>query len=116
MDETLKQGQKSVGVIQRHVQGGELSDRSIPGLWQPCGAALDRELYLPQEWAADWVRRQEAGVPEGVAFRTKAQLAQEMIGRAVAAGVPFAWVTGDCTAMTDDAAVWRNRAGVMCWR
>ena len=55
----------------------------------------DRELYLPQEWAADWVRRQEAGVPEGVAFRTKAQLAQEMIGRAVAAGVPFAWVTGD---------------------
>ena len=29
------------------------------------------------------------------AFRTKAQLAQEMIGRAVAAGVPFAWVTGD---------------------
>ena len=34
-------------------------------------------------------------MPEGVAFRTKAQLAQEMIGRAVAAGVPFAWVTGD---------------------
>ena len=32
---------------------------------------------------------------KGVAFRTKAQLAQEMIGRAVAAGVPFAWVTGD---------------------
>ena len=66
-------------------------------LWQPSpGAAfLDRELYLPQEWAPDWVRRQEAGVPEGVAFRTKAQLAQEMIGRAVAAGVPFAWVTGD---------------------
>ena len=34
-------------------------------------------------------------MPEGVAFRTKAQLAQGMIGRAVAAGVPFAWVTGD---------------------
>ena len=43
------------------------------------GAAfLDRELYLPQDWAADWARRQEAGVPEGVAFRTKVQLAQEM--------------------------------------
>ena len=58
-------------------------------------AFLDRELYLPQEWATDWVQRHEAGVPEGVAFRTKAQLSQEMIGRAVAAGVPFAWVTGD---------------------
>ncbi len=60
------------------------------------GAAfLDRELYLPQEWAADGERRREAGVPEGVAFRTKGQLAQGMIARAVAAGVPFAWVTGD---------------------
>ena len=40
------------------------------------GAAfLDRELYLPQEWAG--LRRQEAGVPEGVAFRTKAQLARD---------------------------------------
>ena len=28
-------------------------------------------------------------------FRTKGQLAQGMIGRAVAAGVPFAWVAGD---------------------
>ena len=40
-------------------------------------------------------RRREAGVPEGVVFHTKAQLAQEMIARAVVAGVPFAWVTGD---------------------
>ena len=60
------------------------------------GAAfLDRELYLPQEWAADGARREEAGVPEGVAFRTKAQLAQGMIERAIGSGVPFAWVTGD---------------------
>ena len=55
------------------------------------GAAfLDRELYLPQEWAEDVERRREAGVPEGVVFHTKAQLAQEMIARAVAVGVPFA--------------------------
>ena len=101
VDETgfLKQGQKSVGVKRQYSghggEGGELSDRGIPGLWQPSRRGLSGpELYLPQEWAADWVRRQEAGVPEGVAFRTKAQLAQEMIGRAVAAGVPFAWVTG----------------------
>ena len=60
------------------------------------GAAfLDRELYLPQEWAADGARRREAGVPQDVVFHTKAQLAQQMITRAVAAGVPFAWVTGD---------------------
>ena len=102
VDETgfLKQGQKSVGVKRQYSgTAGKVENCQI-GVFLAYGsrrgaAFLDRELYLPQEWAADWVRRQEAGVPEGVAFRTKAQLAQEMIGRAVAAGVPFAWVTGD---------------------
>ena len=55
---------------------------------------LDRELYLPQVWAQDWERRREAGVPEDVAFRTKPQLAQLMLGRAVESGVPFTWFTG----------------------
>ncbi len=32
---------------------------------------------------------------QDVVFHTKAQLAQRMIARAVAVGVPFAWVTGD---------------------
>ena len=60
------------------------------------GAAfLDRELYLPQEWSADGERRREAGVPRDVVFRTKAELAQGMIGRAVLAGVSFGWVAGD---------------------
>ena len=102
VDETgfLKQGQKSVGVKRQYSgTAGKVENCQI-GVFLAYGsrrgaAFLDRELYLPQEWAADWVRRQEAGVPEGVAFRTKAQLAQGMIGRAVAAGVPFAWVTGD---------------------
>ena len=56
---------------------------------------LDRELYLPQVWAEDLERRREAGVPEGVSFRTKPQLAQLMLERAVESGVPFAWVAGD---------------------
>ena len=58
-------------------------------------AFLDRELYLPQVWAEDWERRREAGVPEDAVFHTKGQLAQRMIGRALGAGVPFAWVAGD---------------------
>ena len=56
---------------------------------------LDRELYLPQVWADDGERRREAGVPKEVTFRTKPQLAQDMLGRAVESGVPFSWVTGD---------------------
>ena len=55
---------------------------------------LDRELYLPQVWAEDGERRREAGVPEAATFRTKPQLAQDMLERAVESGVPFSWVTG----------------------
>ena len=102
VDETgfLKQGKKSVGV-KRQCSGtaGKVENCQI-GVFLAYGsrrgaAFLDRELYLPQEWAADGERRREAGVPQDVVFHTKAQLAQRMIARAVAVGVPFAWVTGD---------------------
>lgn len=62
----------------------------------PKGRALvDRELYLPRSWTGDSQRLAAAGVPEGTGFRTKPQLLQLMIGRAVAAGIPFGWVTAD---------------------
>lgn len=40
-------------------------------------------------------RRREAGVPEDTVFRTKGQLAQVMLERAVDSGVSFGWFTGD---------------------
>jgi SRSO17 transposase len=102
VDETgfVKKGQKSVGV-QRQYSGtaGRIENCQV-GVFlayaSPKGRAfLDRELYLPEEWAADAARRQEAGVPEAVAFRTKPELACQMLQRAFAAGVPAGWVTGD---------------------
>ena len=102
VDETgfLKQDQKSVGVKRQYSgTAGKIENCQI-GVFLAYGsrygpALLDRELCLPQEWAEDWERRREAGLPEAVAFRTKAQLARVMIERAMGAGVPFAWVTGD---------------------
>ena len=102
VDETgfLKKGRKSVGVKRQYSgTAGKVENCQI-GVFLAYGsrhgaAFLDRELYLPQEWAEDVERRREAGVPQDVVFHTKAQLAQQMITRAVAAGVPFAWVTGD---------------------
>lgn len=102
VDETgfLKQGNKSVGV-QRQYSGtaGKVENCQI-GVFLAYGSPLgrtflDRELYLPQVWAEDWERRREAGVPGGVAFRTKGQLARVMIARALSAGLPFGWVAGD---------------------
>jgi SRSO17 transposase len=58
-------------------------------------ALLDRELYLPKSWTEEAVRCAVAGVPDGREFATKPELARQMLARALAAGVPAAWVTGD---------------------
>ncbi len=102
VDETgfVKKGRKSVGV-QRQYSGtaGRIENCQV-GVFlayaSPKGRAfVDRELYLPEEWAPDTARRQEAAVPEAVSFRTKPALARQMLQRAFAAGVPAGWVTGD---------------------
>ena len=58
-------------------------------------AFLDRELYLPMAWCAKPARCQAAGIPADVPFRTKPALACAMLERALDAGVPARWVTGD---------------------
>jgi SRSO17 transposase len=102
VDETgfLKKGTKSVGV-QRQYSGtaGRIENCQVGVLLAYASAQghafVDRDLYLPEEWAHDLTRRQEAGVPDAVAFATKPQLAQRMLARARDAGVHAAWVTGD---------------------
>jgi hypothetical protein len=50
---------------------------------------VDRELYIPRSWTDDRVRCARAGVPKDARFATKPQLAKKMVGRAIAAGLPF---------------------------
>jgi SRSO17 transposase len=56
---------------------------------------VDRELYIPRSWTDDRVRCARAGVPKDARFATKPQLAKRMVGRAIAAGLPFSWFTAD---------------------
>lgn len=102
VDETgfLKKGTKSVGVKRQDSGTAGRIENSQVGVFLAYAASrgqafLDRALYLPKEWASDRARRQEAGVPAPVRFATKGQLAQEMLARALVAGVPAAWVSGD---------------------
>lgn len=53
---------------------------------------LDSDLFLPEKWAEDEKRRKEAGIPDYVVYRKKADIALEQVGRALKNGIRFsAW-------------------------
>ena len=102
VDETgfLKKGTTSVGVQRQYSGTAGKVDNCQLGVFlayaSPRGRAMiDRELYLPQSWTEDLERCKAARVPAHVGFRTKPELAQLMLERALDAGVPAAWVTAD---------------------
>jgi SRSO17 transposase len=102
VDETgfLKKGNKSVGV-QRQYSGtaGRIENCQIGVFLAYCSTQgytlIDRELYLPESWLAEPERCKEAGVPEGIEFRTKGEIAQDMVETALSNGLSAQWVTGD---------------------
>lgn len=102
LDETgfLKQGNQSVGVqVQYYGTTGHLENCQV-GVFLAYitgqgHTLVDRRLYLPKSWAADPQKRGKVGVPETVKFATKAQLAQQMLQSAWAAGLRSAWVVAD---------------------
>src|SRR5215207_5171325 len=102
VDETgfLKQGKASCGVGRQYTgSAGKITNCQI-GVFAAYvsdkgHAFIDRALYLPKAWTDDPMRRAAAHVASATTFATKPQLARAMIERAVAAGVPFAWVAAD---------------------
>src|SRR5262249_47969182 len=95
----VKQGQKSVGV-QRQWCGrlGKVENCQVGvflGYASHTGHALvDFRLYLPEDWAKDRPRRFEAGVPRGVRFATRHELALQMLDEQGTL-LPHRWVAGD---------------------
>lgn len=108
VDETgfLKKGDKSVGVARQYSGTAGRIENSQIGVFlgyttRHGSTLLDRELYLPKDWAGDAARRKAAHVPESVEFATKIVLAKRMIERALDAGVPAKWVTADAVYGSD---------------
>lgn len=87
-----KQGKHSVGVAKQYSGTlGKVGNCQIAVTLQfeveRSVACIDAELYLPESWASDEKRMKTAGVPEGVGYRPKWQIALEMIQRAMASGL-----------------------------
>lgn len=102
MDETgfLKQGKMSAGV-QRQYSGtagriencqiGVFLNYAVNGTF----CCIDRGLYIPRQWTDDRERCRKAGIPDYCAFRTKPEMALEMIKHAYENDIPFEWAAGD---------------------
>src|SRR5215813_7456511 len=94
----LKKGSRSTGVQRQYSGTAGRTENCQVGVFLAYAsvhghALIDRELYLPQSWAGDPERCRAAGIPQETEFASKPRLAQAMIGRALQAGVPFAWFT-----------------------
>lgn len=101
-DETgfLKKGRHSVGVARQYSGTAGRVENCQIGVFlayvsRHGHTLMDRELYLPREWVEDPERCAQVSVPPERGFATKPALARQMLERALAAGVPAAWVTGD---------------------
>jgi SRSO17 transposase len=99
-----KKGAKSAGVARQHNGRLGKEDNCQVGVFligvTPAGAALlDHQLYLHASWyqgdAAE-KRRAEAHIPENLPFRTKPQIAAELVRNVTVLGtVGLDWVTAD---------------------
>ncbi|HEX9414053.1 MAG TPA: IS701 family transposase, partial [Ktedonobacterales bacterium] len=102
LDETgfVKKGTKSVGVAPQYCGAvGKIANCQI-GVFLAYATShgpvlLDRELYLPKEWADDPARRAEAGVPAEATCIPKPTLSKQLLQRACAAGEQVGWVTAE---------------------
>ena len=110
LDETgfLKKGTKSAGVHRQYSgTAGRIENCQI-GVFLAYAsrhghALMDRALYLPKTWTDDPSRCRNAGIPDEVTFTTKPKIGRAMLDRALAAHLPFAWVTGDSVYGADSA-------------
>ena len=95
-----KKGDKTPGVKRQYCGASGKVDNCVVTVHLGYAAGdfhclLDSELYLPREWDADRRRCRAAGIPDGLPYRPKWEIALELFDRAVANGVRFAWLTFD---------------------
>lgn len=98
-----KQGTHSVGVKRQWCgRLGKVENCQV-GVFvlgvTPAGTALlEHQLFLPEEWANDAERRKETRVPDDIKFRTKPEIAADLLERiANNQHVTFDWIVADET-------------------
>jgi SRSO17 transposase len=94
-----KKGTKSVGVARQWCgRLGKVENCQV-GIFMAYAsrtehAIVNTRLYIPEEWTKDRARCKAAGIPKGTKFRTRHELALEMLDEHGAL-LPHSWVAGD---------------------
>jgi SRSO17 transposase len=94
-----KKGAASVGVQRQWLGRLGKVDNGQVGIFMAYAshrehALVDVRLYLPKAWAKDRARRKRCGIPRAVRYRTRHDLALQML-RETGPLLPHGWVTGD---------------------
>ncbi|MBW6486245.1 MAG: IS701 family transposase, partial [Syntrophobacterales bacterium] len=99
----VKKGNDSVGVSRQYCGSVGKVENSQVGVYAAYASRhgycfLDNRLFIPEKWFGDDYaeRRKKCRLSDEVSFKTKPQLAVEMLEKIVAAGViPFRYVAAD---------------------
>src|SRR5258708_16602575 len=97
----VKQGKMSVGASRQYLGRLGKVDRGQVAVFGVLAkghfaTAIDTRRYLPKEWTDDQQRCAKAGIPESErVFKTKNELALEIVEQARRNGVRFGWVGAD---------------------
>jgi SRSO17 transposase len=94
-----KCGRESVGVQRQWLGRLGKVDNGQVGVYMGYAsrqehALVDVRLYLPKEWAKDKKRRKKCGVPKEIRYRTRHELALEMLATH-GKYLPHEWIAGD---------------------
>ncbi len=95
-----KKGKKSVGVARQWCGRLGKVDNCQTGVYAslvrgPKATIIDCRLYLPKVWTNDSKRCKAAGVPDDIKFKSKSELALDIIRHARSTGIRYAWVGVD---------------------
>jgi SRSO17 transposase len=97
----LKKGKESVGVAKQYAGVAGKVDNCQVAVYSSLvndnrTTIINERLYLPESWTSSKQRCDKANIPEGArAYKTKPELALEMIDRDIERGVEFDWIGGD---------------------
>ena len=97
---TPKKGDETVGVARQWCGRLGKVDNCVVGVHatyvgrDDLATLVSSELFLPEEWTKDRGRRAAAYVPSEVVYRSRPQMAADIVEK-LATKLPFEWVMGD---------------------